>query len=341
MRVRGTLALALACVMGQPAGAAAQAPFFDTDSIATFTIRTDLRTLLRDRHPDSAAWHEGSLTWQAPAGPRTVPVRLRTRGLFRLRHCDFPPLRLRFSESDVRDTPFADLRRPKLVTHCKERGDYRSIPLQEYAIYRAWRLFTPAAMAARLVRITWEDSAGSTRTVTHLGLLTEDPDRLVDRLGGTAVEAVGIRFNQLRPFDAAVLGVFQYLIANTDWSVPAQHNVMLVRVADTLLAVPYDFDWAGVINAAYARPDPRLPIRSVRTRIYRGPCVQLDVLGPVLERFEALRDSITAIYRSVPELDSRTAESSIRYHEEFFRAITDRQRFQQRVVAPDCLRQAL
>ncbi len=337
---RAACVVAAALLAGTRASAA-QAPFFQTDSVAVITIRTNLRALIRDNHPDSASWHGGTFTLQEPAGPRTVPVRLRTRGLFRLRTCDFPPLRLRFADGDVRGTPLAELRRPKLVTHCKSRDEYEQIPLQEYALYRVWRLFTPVGFAARVVRITYEDSAGAMRPVTRYAVMTEDPDRLVDRLRGREVEAVGIRFAQLRPFDAALLGVFQYFVANTDWSVPARHNIMLVRVADTLHAVPYDFDWSGVIDASYARPDPRLPIRSVRTRIYRGPCADVATLEPVLARFEALRDSIAAIYRSVPGLDPRTAESSLRYYDEFYRSIADRQRFQQRNVAPDCLRQEL
>jgi len=58
----------------------------------------------------------------------------------------------------------------------------------------------------------------------------------------------------------------------------------------------------------------------------------------VLARFEALRDSITAVYRAVPGLDPRVLERTLRYDDEFYRAIADRPRFMRDAVEPDCLR---
>ncbi len=53
-----------------------------------------------------------------------------------------------------------------------------------------------------------------------------------------------------------VLSVFQYMIGNTDWSVRALHNVVLLKEDPTALpiVVPYDFDWCGLVNAPYAVP---------------------------------------------------------------------------------------
>jgi hypothetical protein len=319
------------------AAAHGQAPFFRTDSVIAVTIRTDVRALRRDRDTANAVWREGTLRVTAGDRAATVPVRLRTRGVFRLRTCDFPPIRLRFSDDSVRGTPLQGLRRPKLVTHCMDRGDEEPL-LQEYALYQVYRMLTPASFAVRLARVTWEDTAGATRPLTRYAIVSEDPERLAERLGGTLLDTKGIRFTSLTPDHAALLGVFQYFAANTDWSMPGLHNIELVRTGDTLFALPYDFDWSGVISAPYARPDPRLPTRTVRERIYRGLCQDAEALEPALARFETLRDSIAALYRSIPGLDPRAAERTLRYHEEFYRAIADRERFVRRVVAPDCLR---
>jgi hypothetical protein len=330
---------ALAVVLA-PARAAAQAPFFQSDSVLEFTIRADLRTLLRDRDPDTSIWRGATISWQGADGPASVPLRVlrvRTRGVFRLRECDFPPIRLRFSDDSVRGTPWEGLRRPKLATHCMNREGYDQNVLQEYAIYRVLRLFTPASYAARLARVTWEDSTGRSRPVTRYAFLTEDPERFAERLGGSLLDTKGILMTWLTPQNAALLGVFQYFVANTDWSVPALHNIELLRT-DTVIAVPYDFDWSGVINAPYARPAPQLRIRSVTQRVYRGLCQDSADLEPVLARFEALRDSIAAIYRGIPGMEPRTVERSLRYYEEFYRDIADRRRFFTQVVRRDCLR---
>jgi len=174
--------------------------------------------------------------------------------------------------------------------------------------------------------------------VTRYALISEDPERMAERLGGTLLEEPGVRMGELHASHTALLGVFQYFVANTDWSVPGLHNIELLRVRDTTFAVPYDFDWSGVIAPRYARPAELLPIRSVRERIYRGLCQPLEALEPVLARFEALRDSIAAVYRAVPGLDPRTVERTLRYYDEFYRDIADRPRFVSRVVEGDCVR---
>lgn len=332
------LAAALAAPVTARSAAAQSAPgtFFQSDSVLAVTLRTDLRTLLRDRDTANAEWRAATLTYAGPDSAVTVPLRVRTRGLYRLTNCEFPPIRLRFSQNEVRGTPWHDLRRPKLVTHCENRDEYEQNLLQEYAIYRVLRLFTPVSFGARLLRVTYEDSAGRGRPVTRYGIVTEDPERLVERLGGTLLDSAGIRIVRLQQSNAVMLSVFQYFIANTDWAIAFLHNIALVRMADGLYGVPFDFDWTGVINARYARPNPVARISSVRVRVYRGLCLPQDRFEPVLTRFEALRDTIAAVYRAVPGLEPRVVEQTLRYYDEFYRDIADRTRFFQRVIEPNC-----
>jgi hypothetical protein len=327
-----------ALAMAAPRTLAAQTDFFHSRDVFVMTLRTDLRSLLRERDTANAPWHAATIRFAGPDSAVSVPLRVRTRGMFRLQHCDFPPIRLRFEQDSARGTPFSHLRRPKLATHCMDRTEFEQNLLQEYAIYRVLQLFTPLSHEIRLVRVTYEDAAGSVRPVTRYGFITEDPERLAERLHAALVPSRGVAMRDLLPGEAALLGLFQYFIANTDWSLPGLHNIEVLRMGDTLHAVPYDFDWSGVIDARYARPDSRLRIRSVRERLFRGLCQPAEVLEPVLARFEALRDSIAAVYREVPDLDQRIIERSSRYHDEFFHEIADRRRFVSQAVTPDCRR---
>jgi hypothetical protein len=332
------LVVAVCGVVSPPRSAASQTAFLRTDSVFSFTLRTNLRTLRGDRDTATSPWREATITWAGPDSLRTTPLRLRTRGAFRLRLCTFPPIRLRFAQDSVRGTPWHDLHRPKLVTHCMERAEYEQNVLQEYALYQVLRLLTPYSYPARLVRVTYEDAAGG-QPVTHYGFVLEDPDQFAERVHGTPLTRTGIRQGEIHRPSAALLGVWEYFIANTDWSLPGLHNIALLRIDSVVHAVPYDFDWSGAINASYARPDPSLPIRSVRERMYRGLCVNAGELEPVLARFEALKDSIAAVYRSVPDLDPRTVTRTLAWYDEFYRAIADRRRFVQQAVARDCFRQ--
>jgi hypothetical protein len=313
----------------------AQPRLFSSDDTLSVTLRTDLRALLRDRDTASAPWREATLAYTGPEGAVTVPLRVRTRGMYRLLHCDLPPIRLRFGDSASRGTLFHGLGRPKLVDPCRNSGEYEQYLLEEYAIYRVLRLLTPVSLSVRLLRVTYQDTAGRAATLTRYAFVTEDPDRFAARFGGTYL-SLGMGLGRLNQFNVALLAVFQYFIGNTDWSLLGLHNVALLKVKDSTLALPYDFDWSGAINAPYARPAPILPIASVRERVYRGYCQPAEVVEPALARFEAVRDSIAAIYRSIPGLEPRSVRQTLAYFEEFYRAIANRPRFM-RQLERDCL----
>ncbi len=60
--------------------------------------------------------------------------------------------------------------------------------------------------------------------------------------------------NRTNSHKTTLMSVFQYMIGNTDWSVWALHNVVLLKADSTALpiVVPFDFDWCGIVNAPYA-----------------------------------------------------------------------------------------
>jgi hypothetical protein len=332
--MRRALLVALAAALWARA-APAQAPLFRSHDTLSVTLRTDLRALFRDKDTVNATWRPATLSYAGPSGPVQVPLEVRTRGIYRLFHCDVPPIRLRFRDSTSRGTLFHGLRRPKLVNACRDDDRYEQYVLEEYAIYRLWRLFTPASLSARLLRVTYEDAAGHMKPMTRFAFVTEDPDRFAGRFDGTYLK-LGMGVGRLNQLNVALLSVFQYFIGNTDWSLIGLHNVYLLRVKDSTLAVPFDFDWSGVIDAPYARPAAILHTRGVRERVYRGYCQDQEVVDSALDRFEALHDSIWALYRSIPGLDSRSVRQTLDYYEEFYRAIADRPRFA-RLVARECL----
>jgi hypothetical protein len=337
------LGVAVLALAASPARGGAQAPprgappppLFRSDSVLTLTIRGDLRHLFRDRDTTGVPWREGTVTIAGEGGAPsvTVPVRMRTRGIYRLAHCDIPPIRLRFREGEVRGTPLDSLGRPKLTSVCQNRDSYEQYLLLEYAIYKIYRLLTPISPSARLLRVTYEDSAGAMRPFTHYAFLTEDPERFAERMGGTLVDSLGIGFRRLQRDNIMLLSVFQYLIGNTDWAVPYLHNIELLRT-DSLYAFTYDFDWSGAVDAPYAEPNRRiLHIQTVRDRQYRGICATSDA---VFDHFVALRDSIAAVYRAVPGLSPRNVDRAISYVDSFYQELADRPRFLSRRIGPDC-----
>ena len=332
---RGLAALALVSLF--PAHGAAQATLFRSDSVFPVTLRTDLRTLLGDRDTTKqGVWRDATLSYAGSEGTVSVPLRVRTRGIWRRANCDYPPVRLRFNDSLARGTLFHGLHRAKLVVHCRDWDNFGQLVLQEYAIYRVLQLLTPASLSTRLLRVTYQDEKGRMRSLTRYAFVIEEPDRLADRLHGVVVTGGAPRVGHLSSYQAALLGVFQYFIGNTDWSMPVRHNIAVLTAEDSTYAVPFDFDWCGAVDAPYAKPLPVFPIRTVRERLWRGRCQSGAELEPILARFEALRDTIAALYGATPGLEPRTIERTERYYDEFYRAIADRNRFVTRVVERDC-----
>jgi hypothetical protein len=69
------------------------------------------------------------------------------------------------------------------------------------------------------------------------------------------------------------MSMFQYMIGNTDYSILALHNVIMLDDAKGVRrTVPYDFDYSGLVNTHYAVPFKDLKLSSVRERRWRGPC---------------------------------------------------------------------
>ena len=303
----------------------APAPLFATPEPLVFTLTTDLRKLLGDRGAKRTE-HRATLRYVGAGGDTvSLKVDVRTRGIFRLKECAFPPLRLDFPESRVHGTVFAGQDKLKLVTHCRNaRSPYEQNVLQEYVLYPIFNVLTERSFRARLARVTYLDSAGRDEPLTRYGILLESEQELARRLGVTRVESAAVHDLRIEPTDLTLVAVFQYLIGNTDWSIWGRHNITIVRdTAGALFAIPYDFDFAGVIAAPYATPPPQLPIRSVRQRWYRGFCQPDTLLASVLARFRAAKDSIYALYRSVPDLSARDSRQALDYFDAFFRTIND------------------
>jgi hypothetical protein len=308
----------------QQATAADPPVLFREDAPLVLRLATDLRALLKDRGDDRKE-HKARLHYRTPTGDTgSVNVDVRTRGIFRLKKCDFPPLRLDFPKSKLEATPFEGQNKLKLVTHCRaSRSPYEQNVLQEYALYRAFNAVTPLSYRTRVARVTYVDTARPD-SLTYYAFLIEPDDALAERSGGEAYEADNIHDLRIEPETITQLAVFQYLIGNTDWSVWKRHNIAIAKKPDgVLLAFPYDFDFAGVIAAPYAVPAPQLSIKSVRDRLYRGFCQPDTVVAVVLARFRAAKDAIYAAVRAVPDLDPREARQMTDYFDGFYRTVED------------------
>jgi hypothetical protein len=311
--------------------------FFQSEAPLTATLTTNIKRIRGDKSAD-APWRPATFTYSGPAPDTatvTVPVRIRTRGIWRLKTCEFPPLRLNFKSEDVKGTIFKGLDEPKLVNYCRNTDEFEQYVLQELQLYRALRLLTPVSHAVRAIKLTYADSASGKKEVSRWAFVVEEPNDMAARLGGKMLKVQGAGPDDLEPYYSALVGVFQYMIGNTDFSLSALHNAELVAMANgEFVPVVYDFDFAGAVNARYATVDPKLGVRRVRDRLYRGYCVPRDVYPRVFTQFNAKKDSIYALYSDQigKLLKPDIATETLKYFDEFYKTINDPKRAKEDIM---------
>jgi len=298
---------------------------FQSDEPLYLTLSMDVKTVIRDNEEKEN--HPAEISYTDQEGNEIkLPVEIRVRGNFRKDpvNCDFPPLRLNFSDTTVINTVFAGQDKIKLVTHCRTRQDlYEQNVLKEYLAYKLYNLFTEESFRVRLVHLTYADTRGKIDTLEKMAFLIEPNQQMARRNGCEILEVKRIQQERTNRHKINVLSVFQFMIGNTDWSVPALHNVVLLKEdsTDLPIAVPYDFDWCGMVNSPYAVPAEFLPIESVRTRLYRGFCRPDEEVQLALDEFRQRRDEIYHTCSSVPFLTEKELNKTIKYMDQFFKTI--------------------
>lgn len=309
--------------------------FYDAPTPVAVTLVANYGRLRADRDttPD---WRWGALLHTRADGRRdSVPMRVRPRGNWRRRFCRMPPLRLDFARATSAGTIVEGINRPKLVNTCREEDRYEEYVLQEYQLYRIYSLLTPRSMRARLLKVTYADSGTGRAPSTRWAILTEDSDAMAARLGARAIPFGGFGPEDLDPDAAALMGLFQLLIANLDWSAAGRHNVELIRdTTGVLYPVAYDFDHAGAIDAHYALPPKIVPVRSVRTRHFRGACLPAVHYERAAALLRERRDAIRALYADDVGrlLRPSTVRRTLEYFDEFYRIIDDPRRMKRDVL---------
>jgi hypothetical protein len=285
----------------------------------------DIKTVFTNREEEER--HPAEISYTDPEGNKTtIPLEINVRGNFRKdrNNCDFPPLCLNFSDTNVINTIFEGQEKIKLVTHCRSRLDlYEQNVLKEYLAYRLYNLFTEESYFVRLVHLTYADVKGKVDTLEKMAFLLEPTKQMAYRNGCEKLEVSNIHQTQTNPHKTAVMAIFQYMIGNTDWSVWVQHNIVLLKedTSTIPIVVPYDFDWSGLVNAPYAVPAEILPIESVRTRLYRGFCRMDAELQLALDEFRQRKDEIYRTCNSVPFLSEKELKKTLQYMDDFFKII--------------------
>ena len=302
-------------------------PLYSSHDIFELSLAFDWKELVFDVG-DNRSFHNAQLTYFITEDDSvSIPVEVQTRGHYRRSrdNCDFPPIRIRFPEDKVANTLFSGQDKLKLVTHCNDnRKIYVNYLLKEYLAYRIYNLLCDKSYKVKLARITYNDSEGKNKQLTRFAFFIEKTEHLASRIGGIELEFSGLPKEVTDAELTLIFSVFQYLIGNTDWSIPGLHNVRLIFLpGPKYVPVPFDFDFSGLVGTSYAIPDPKIPIKSIFQRLYRGPCVELETILPVLELFNRKKSEIYSLISDFEYLEQKKREKILKYFDKFYETLNN------------------
>jgi hypothetical protein len=308
---------------------------FDTDDLLQITLKGNIRDLFNDRTATPKLFPLVLSCTNEDSSQISIPVNVKTRGHFRRlkENCEYPPLMIQFPKQGPQlNSVFREQQKLKLVMPCV--GDEYIV--REWLVYKIYNLVTPFSFRARLVKIKLDDARNKKTIAPFYGILLEEEKQMAMRNHAVVVDKK-LRPEQIKTDAFFKMSVFQYLIGNTDWSIQYRQNIKLLTVdANALpIAVPYDFDHSGFVNAPYAQPAEELLMTSVRQRRYRGYCVKdLNDYKDVLAEFNRLKNDIYKLYAGCELLDQKYLKSTIQYLDDFYKTIVDTKAWQKDFAYP-------
>ncbi len=247
-------------------------------------------------------------------------VTIKYRGISRYDLCNFPPMQLNFKKPLLCDS--AKIRKLKLVTHCRPGSLSDEYVLREYLVYKLFNALTDTSFRVRLLRINYVDTKKNKRTVIKYGFFIEPIELVSGRTNSTVVKVTTLDQSHIIPDMMDRVSIFNYMISNWDWSVPGQHNVAVIKPMSSIgslgIAIPYDFDLTGIVNADYAIPPPEIGINNVRERKFSGICRSREIFTKDLIKFYGSRDNLYSVVNAFPHLNQRSKKDIITFLDEFF-----------------------
>jgi hypothetical protein len=299
--------------------------FFQDESLIDVTINMDMRGLISGKLKEGLKFPAEFSAKFSDNSEMTGPVTMEVRGKTRRQMCFLPPLKINFKNKE--GTGFSSLGSIKLVNVCEiGKKDNAEYLMKEYLIYKMYNLLTDKSFRVRLLRINYIDTEGKRKPIKELGFLLEDVKDLAKRMDFVETKRP-LRHTELaNRQQLTMVSMFEYMIGNTDWSVPARHNIkLIVTKADTNavpIPIPYDFDHSGIVKTDYALPPPHLEISDVTQRLYRGFPRTMEELQVVIDEFLLQKPKMYKIIEDCEFISAGTKKNMLSYMNGFYHTIT-------------------
>lgn len=294
---------------------------FEEEGALDVRLAFDIGTFIKEKSEEDAL--DAEITIYTGANDSIFEnIKVRARGNYRRRTCDFPPVMLDMEGIKTGYADLDDLENVKLVSHCKEEGEYQDYVLREYLAYKVYNLVTDYSFRVRLLNISYYDINTDTLYSQKTGFILEPVDYLEKRFGEKEIENIEIKHENVENDILLKLSVFEFLLANSDWAVPLIHNLKVFGDKDAmeeLITVPYDFDYSGWVNAHYSVARIDIGLKKITDRAFFGPCRSRDEYREVLDYYLGLEQIIIDTIKEFEYLKGRERNDLIRFVNSFYK----------------------
>lgn len=304
--------------------------FFTDEGIIETTLTADIRALQTQKE-GTEIFQPATISMKMTDGAViTEDITVSPRGKFRRGYCRIPPMMLNFRNAAA--PKLSSLGKLKLVIGCGSSAGDEELLLKEFLVYKIYNLLTEKSFRVRLMKTTYNDTKGKIKPFTQYSFLIEDDGDMARRNSCRKKDHGQYLTESTDRETMTMVAIFEYMIGNTDWSVPNNHNIKLIfsRTNETYppFAVPYDFDYCGLVDASYAVPNELIGTEKVTERVYRGFPRRMEEVQATLDIFRAKKEAILSQVRNFALLNDRIRSGMVKYLEEFFSMIESKNQVQ-------------
>ena len=193
--------------------------------------------------------------------------------------------------------------------------------------YKVFNIITDNSFKVRLLNITYIDEGKDLKEDNEFAFLIEPEELLAKRIKAYPLKLDNVRNRNTDSVLTTIVNMFQYMIGNTDFSVPGRHNVKLFTWEDYtkpgIFPIPYDFDFSGLVNADYSSPHPTFDIDRVTERYYYGVCQSDKIYEETLKLFLDKKEEIFETINTFEYFDKRTLRYVNKYIQDFYDELED------------------
>lgn len=258
---------------------------------------------------------------------RVWNIRIKKRGEMRKKVCKLPPLKIDFSKETLSELGFDKNDKMKLVLPCDNTKDLAQGLFREEIIYRLYQIIDPLGFRTRLINIDLLDNGKSKYQMK--AFFIEDEENFALRSGAKLVETGVIQSAALDREHYLKMVLFQYMIRNTDWSIPNRHNVEIIssETMRRVCAVPYDFDYAGIVGQDYAVPHESIAIENVRVPYFMEKNIKREELVVMKQFYNIHKTNFESTIKESKYLNKSSKKMMLNYIKEFYQKLNNEKKW--------------